>query len=141
MDKNNCDVLQVAEPSIETRTSLALANEVSAVSGVVDLTSEGNKIKPFIMKIDSGTTKEPLGNFGFLSSLFKDKDSVVNIKPFLNFTAQLLGIETTLPDKDINQLDPQDPATVFKSIFQVWNPKVGAKCFCLIIKRLEGSEK
>lgn len=53
----------------------------------------------------------------------KDSDNVINIKPFLNFTASLLGINTVLPE-DQKSLDPSDPATVFKSMFNIWNPKV-----------------
>ena len=64
------------------------------------------------------------GGGGFLSGLFRDKDNVVNIKPFLNLTARLLGINTKLPDVEASQLDPSDPATIAKSMFQVWNPKV-----------------
>ena len=61
----------------------------------------------------------------------KDSDNVINIKPFLNFTASLLGINTVLPE-DQKYLDPSDPATVIKSMFNIWNPKVSFQIFRVV---------
>ena len=51
------------------------------------------------------------------------KDGVINIKPLVNLTANLLGYSTVMQAGQ--QADPNDPVVVLKSMFSVWNPKVG----------------
>ena len=49
---------------------------------------------------------------------------ILNIKPLVNYTARLFGLNTAINNK-VDRLDPNDPATVVKSLFHVWNPEVG----------------
>ena len=102
--------------------------KISDLTGSVDLTSDGSKIKDGKAKpSDINKKKAKLKEDAEfpLSNLIKYENNVLNIKPFLNFTANLLGINTVVSD-DPELLDPTDSATVFKSIFHIWNPQV---CF------------
>ena len=50
---------------------------------------------------------------------------VINIKPLVNLTINKLGLLDGADDESVSPAD--NPASVLKSMFRIWNPEVGWK--------------
>ena len=55
------------------------------------------------------------------------QDGVINIKPLVNLTINKLGL-LDQADEDSSQ-KADSPTNVLKSMFNIWNPKVGGENF------------
>lgn len=53
----------------------------------------------------------------------EDPNSFIDIKPFVNFTLNALGVFNDINEEE--PFDPNDSKRIFHSMFQIWNPKVG----------------
>lgn len=53
-----------------------------------------------------------------------DSDSFIDIKPFVNFTLNALGVFDDINEEE--PFDPTDKKRIFHSMFQIWSPKVGS---------------
>ena len=58
------------------------------------------------------------------TGLVSSEEGFINIKPLVNLTVNTLGLFDDVPDEKDKPFDPNDPKTVLKSIFQIWNPRV-----------------
>ena len=53
----------------------------------------------------------------------KEPNSFIDIKPFVNFTLNALGVFDDINEEE--PFDPTDKKRIFHSMFQIWSPKVG----------------
>ena len=59
------------------------------------------------------------------ASLLANSGSFIDIKPFVNFTLNALGVFDDVNEEE--PFDPKDSKRIFHSMFQIWNPKVGIR--------------